>query len=145
MTRQLTIATLIAFGLAAPRADAGSSCHALLVDNAYRCQVRTAPDAAPSERCLTFADSRRGIAVDRFFCSCSPRGKLSNLAFDASAEFLCAGSEFVTDPDGTQVRRSSMLSGQATRTAIKRGFGLRDDGQVEAFDCKLDPTCAPGD
>jgi len=141
MTHRLAIATLIGLALLAPRAEAGTPCDELLADQAYRCQVRTAPDALPSERCLWFAVGSRGIAVDRLSCSCTPRGKITKVAFDASAEFACAGSVIIGGEDPYVV--DTTMSGVATRSGIKRGFSLREDGLVEAFECVLDPTCVP--
>jgi len=141
MTHRLAIATLIALALFAPRADAGTPCDAYLTDNAYRCQVRTAPDALASERCLLFAGGSRGLHVERLFCSCVPRGKLTKIAFDASAEFACAGTVVAGGEDPYLVEAT--MTGLATRTGIKRGFLMGEDGLVQAFECVLDPTCAP--
>lgn len=139
MTRLFAIATLIVTGLVAARADAGTPCNELLGNNSYRCQVRTAPDATPTERCLTFVD---GGGVGRQLCSCLPRGKVSNLAWESSAEFVCVGVQRVGTPE-EPVTATTMLSGLATRTAIKRGFAMDDQGAVEALECVLDATCAP--
>lgn len=145
MTNRSTLIGLVALtaiALVAARVDARPSCAELLAGNAYRCQVRTAPDAAPSERCLDFREDATGLAAGSLACTCTPRGNLAAVVFGAGTELVCVGREYVASGDG-EVAVTSMLAGAATRTGIRRGFTFREgDLRIEAFECTLDPACA---
>lgn len=146
MTTRLTIAMLLAAAVTLPAsgARAQTTCADVLGTNAYRCQVRTAPDAAPSQRCLVFQKSPT-LSVGAMRCSCLPKGKLAKLTFGASLDFLCVGREAIPSPipGGDPTSSTAMLSGSVTRSGIKHGFRFRDaDGLTEVLECVVDPECA---